>query len=176
MGTWRPIITKTPTLLRISWFWVFFKRIFDVNGCVGNKKSTIVDQNYYHQKGLTVSYKKHFYHFLIRRILFSISSFLCWEYARTPLENLTFKWFVNIRRFILDFPFYSFHLAYKSSHKRGYNSLHFSINFLNVDKHNLPFFVPMLEIFKFAKKRKLPNKNCQSVVFCVKYHFFLFHH
>ena len=88
MGTWRPIITKTPTLLRISWFWVFFKRIFDVNGCVGNKKSTIVDQNYYHQKGLTLSYKKHFYHFLIRHILFSISSFLCWEYAYAPLENL----------------------------------------------------------------------------------------
>ena len=87
MGTWRPIITKTPTLLRISWFWVFFKRIFDVNGCVGNKKSTIVDQNYYHQKGLTLSYKKHFYHFLIRHILFSISSFLCWEYAYAPLEN-----------------------------------------------------------------------------------------
>ena len=83
MGTWRPIITKTPTLLCISWFWVFFKRIFDVNGCVGNKKSTIVDQNYYHQKGLTVSYKKHSYHFLIRRILFSISSFIMCFYSHT---------------------------------------------------------------------------------------------
>ena len=97
MGTWKPTTTKTPTLLGISWFWVFFKRIFDVNGCVGNKKSTIVDQNYYHQKGLTVSYKKHFYHFLIRRILFSISSFLCWEYARTPLENLTFIWSIFMK-------------------------------------------------------------------------------
>ena len=90
MGTWRPITTKPPTLLRISWFWVFFRWIFNVNGYVGNKRSTSVDQNYYHQKGLIVSYKKHFYHFLIRHILFSISSFLCWGYATSPLENLTF--------------------------------------------------------------------------------------
>ena len=91
MGTWRPITTKPPTLLRISWFWVFFRWVFNVNGYVGNKRSTSVDQNYYHQKGLVVSYKKHFYHFLIRHILFLISSFLCWRYATSPLENLTFK-------------------------------------------------------------------------------------
>ena len=30
------------------------------------------------------------------------------------------------------------------------------------------FFVPTLEIFKLAKKTKLPNKNCQSVVFWEK--------
>ena len=30
------------------------------------------------------------------------------------------------------------------------------------------FFVPTLEIFKLAKKTKLPNKNCQSVVFWQK--------
>ena len=90
MGTWRPITTKPPTLLRISWFWVFFRWIFNVNGYVGNKSSTSVGQKYYHQKDLIVSYKKHFYHFLIRHILFSISSFLCWGYATSPLENLMF--------------------------------------------------------------------------------------
>jgi len=97
MGTWRPITTKPPTLLRISWFWVFFRWLFNVNGCAGNKKSTGVDQNYHHQKDLIVSYKKHFYHFPIRHILFSISSFLCWGYATSPLENLTFmSWFTAI--------------------------------------------------------------------------------
>ena len=75
-----------------------FELHLDVNDCVGNKKSTIIDQNFYHQKGLIVScYKKHFYHFLIRRILFSISSFLSWEYARTPLENLTFIWSIFMK-------------------------------------------------------------------------------
>ena len=38
------------------------------------------------------------------------------------------------------------------------------------------FFVPTLEIFKLAKKTKLPNKNCQSVVFWEKKcQFFFFH-
>ena len=70
--------------------WVFFRWIFNVNGYVGNKRSTRVDQNYYHQKDLIVSYKKHYCHFLIRHILFSISSFLCRGYATSPLENLAF--------------------------------------------------------------------------------------
>ena len=34
------------------------------------------------------------------------------------------------------------------------------------------FFVPTLEIFKLAQKTKLPNKNCQSVVFWEKCQFF----
>ena len=83
-----------------SVFWWFF----NVNGYVGNKKSTGVGQNYYHKKCFIVSsYKNHFYHFLIRHILFSISSFLCWVYALIPLENLTFKWkfFVSTIWFVL---------------------------------------------------------------------------
>ena len=43
MKVWRPKITKPPTLLPVSWFRVIFRRSFNKNESVGNKRSTFVD-------------------------------------------------------------------------------------------------------------------------------------
>ena len=40
MKVWQPKSTNPPTLLAISWFWVFFWRTFNENDCLGNKRST----------------------------------------------------------------------------------------------------------------------------------------
>ena len=135
METWRPMTTNPPTLLRISWFWVFFRWIFNVNGYVGNKRSTIiVDQNYYHEKGLIVSYKKHFYHFLIRHILNSLG--FHGGGGRTSSSTLSVHYFPSNNGAVI----FRKRCFFRRRPSQSFFSVMWKLNFFRTDKLLQPFY------------------------------------
>ena len=95
-----PNRSRTSFFMIINTFWisksdirVTLKKFHETHPL---KKIPTCWPNFFLQKGLDESYKKHFYHFLIRCILFSISSFLYSMMVYAPLENLTFKWIFSV--------------------------------------------------------------------------------